>query len=74
MDRGEAILGIMSEGKKRTLGPGVWMKEIKTILKPARANKAGMGNNIHLRAKNVMEFQNTIQQNKRTEVERQILE
>lgn len=59
MDRGEAILGIMSEGKKRTLGPGVWMRDqnhTKTILKPARANKAEMGNNIHLRVKRAWNF------------------
>lgn len=51
----------------------------KTILKPAQANKVGMrnnnmGNNIHLRVKKGMEFQNTTQWNKRTEVEKQILE
>lgn len=51
----------------------------KTTLKPAQANKVGMGNNnmgnnIHLRVKKDMEFQNTTQWNKRTEVEKQILE
>lgn len=44
MDRGQVIpWDNVGGGKKRALGPGVWMRETKTILKPARANKAGMG-------------------------------
>lgn len=49
MNRQEVIPWDNVWRKKRTLGPGVWRRDnTKTILKPARANKVGMGNNIFL--------------------------
>lgn len=83
MTEDRSYLGIMSEGgKKNTETRSLDERDqnnTKTILKPARANKAVMGNNnmgenTHLRGKKGMEFHNTTQWNKSTEVEKQILE
>lgn len=83
MDRGEVIHWDNVCREKKNTGTRSLVERdqtnTKNLLNPARASKAGMGNsnmgnNRHFKVKKGMEFQNTTQWNKRTEVEKQILE